>query len=194
MMQFKNWTLSVAAMLLLKCPFVAAGPANRSLGQADGSPKNHDRATARLCRWEFDLSGVTDNFKRSYLDDLVGEFPRIDDRVAGLNKQAGWIACENPSRPPVGSFNGLVSYGNGGHRRATYFLPEGDGTSEPVFVPRSMDAHEGDGWLLAVIWRGNERRSDLAVFEASDIQHGPIATVELSCRVPYGFHGNWVGA
>jgi carotenoid cleavage dioxygenase-like enzyme len=73
-------------------------------------------------------------------------------------------------------------------------LPDGDATSEPVFVACSPDAPEGDGWLLATIWRGAENRSDLAVFNATDIEQGPIALVELSHRVPFGFHGNWVNA
>ena len=58
----------------------------------------------------------------------------------------------------------------------------------------AADAAEGDGWLLAVIWRGAENRSDLAVFDATEIERGPIALVELPHRVPFGFHGNWVGA
>ena len=60
--------------------------------------------------------------------------------------------------------------------------------------PRSPDAAEGDGWLLAVVWRARENRSDLAVFNATDVASGPIALVQLGHRVPDGFHGNWVEA
>jgi carotenoid cleavage dioxygenase-like enzyme len=73
-------------------------------------------------------------------------------------------------------------------------LPEGDTISEPVFVERAKDATEGDGWLLAVVWRARENRSDLAVFNAMDVGSGPVALVQLGHRVPDGFHGNWVGA
>ena len=79
-------------------------------------------------------------------------------------------------------------------RRAQYLLPEGDTISEPVFVERGGDAAEGDGWLLAVVWRARENRSDLAVFNALDVASGPVALVQLGHRVPDGFHGNWVGA
>ena len=67
-------------------------------------------------------------------------------------------------------------------------------TFSPVFVERGKDAAEGDGWLLAVVWRARENRSDLAVFNAQDIGSGPTALVHLGHRVPDGFHGNWVGA
>ncbi len=70
----------------------------------------------------------------------------------------------------------------------------GDATSEPVFVPRAADAPEGDGWLLATVWRAAENRSDLAVFNATEVDRGPVATVELASRVPFGLHGNWVPA
>ena len=61
-----------------------------------------------------------------------------------------------------------------------------------MFVERDSGAAEGDGWLLAVIWRARENRSDLAVFNASDVASGPAALVKLDHRVPDGFHGNWV--
>ena len=58
-------------------------------------------------------------------------------------------------------------------------------------MPRSDDAAEGDGWVLSVVYRGDEGRSDLAVFEATDIAKGPVALAHLSSQVPAGFHGNW---
>jgi carotenoid cleavage dioxygenase len=60
-----------------------------------------------------------------------------------------------------------------------------------VFVPRSADAAEGDGWLLSVVWRWAENRSDLAVFDATELAAGPVALAHLTHRVPAGFHGNW---
>jgi carotenoid cleavage dioxygenase len=58
---------------------------------------------------------------------------------------------------------------------------------------RATDADEGDGWLLAA-WRAAEGRSDLLVFDATAIDRGPVATVELPVRVPFGLHGNLVPA
>ena len=76
-------------------------------------------------------------------------------------------------------------------QRQLYELTGGDLTSEPVFVPRSADAPEGDGWLTAVVWRAAENRSDLLIFEALDLAKGPIATANMPRRMPFGFHGNW---
>ncbi|WP_213738531.1 carotenoid oxygenase family protein [Bradyrhizobium sp. dw_411] len=160
----------------------------------DGSPTDPIKSRARLCRWIFDLAGNTDRFTQTYLDDIKGEFPRIDDRRAGLSSNHGWYACANPDLPMFNAFSGVMHVNGTGSRLGHYQLPAGDGISEPVFVARSDDAAEGDGWLLATVYRGRENRSDLAVFNAGDIEAGPVALVQLAHRVPDGFHGNWVGA
>jgi carotenoid cleavage dioxygenase len=160
----------------------------------DGKPTDPEKSRARLCRWSFDLAATTDGFQRAYLDDITGEFPRIDNRRTGLPHQHGWYACANPSSTLLGGMVGLVHVDGAGRRRGQYLLPAGDTISEPAFVPRSPDAADGDGWLLAVVWRARENHSDLVVLDATDIASGPIATVQLERRVPDGFHGNWVEA
>jgi len=152
----------------------------------DGSPGL--QAAAVLRRWTFDLAANTDTIHRETLDDLSGEFPRIDDRKAGLAYRHGWFAAQ--SDPEVfASFNTIAHFDTQTGKRQSHSFAKGDVTSEPVFVERSTA--EGDGWILAVVYRGNEDRSDLVVLEAQDIAKGPIATAELPRRVPFGFHGNW---
>jgi carotenoid cleavage dioxygenase-like enzyme len=160
----------------------------------DGRPTDPQKSRARLCRWSFDLAGNSDRFTQTYLDDLTGEFPRIDDRRAGLSNQHGWYACANPDAPVFGTLSGVAHVDDQGARKAIYLLPDGDTLSEPVFVPRRPEAPEGDGWLLSVVFRATTNCSDLAVFNAADIDAGPAALVHLGHRVPDGFHGNWVGA
>jgi carotenoid cleavage dioxygenase len=160
----------------------------------DGSPTDPAKSRARLCRWSFDLAGNTDHFAQTYLDEITGEFPRIDDRRAGSKSAHGWYACANPDLPMFGALSGIVHVDGTGKRLGRYQLPPGDTISEPVFVERGRDAAEGDGWLLAAVWRARENRSDLAVFNATDVETGPIALVQLGHRVPDGFHGNWVRA
>jgi carotenoid cleavage dioxygenase len=70
-------------------------------------------------------------------------------------------------------------------------VPAPDVVGEPIFVPRRAGAEEGDGFLLVVVYRGEERRSDLLVLDAQNVDRAPLATVKLSHRVPFGFHGNW---
>jgi carotenoid cleavage dioxygenase len=156
--------------------------------KADGSPG--DRAAARLVRWTFDLAGASDAIKEEALDDLDGEFPRVDPRVETRKHRHGWYAGDTRSAGSI-RMNALAHIDLASGKRQVYQLDGGDMPSEPVFVPRSADAAEGDGWVTAVVYRAGEDRSDFLVFEALDLEKGPIATAEMPRRVPFGFHGNW---
>ena len=157
--------------------------------RADGQPSARERQRAHLTRWTFDLDAGTDRFASVPLDELPGEFPRIDDRWSGLPHRHGWFACRS-GNAEAGCFDGLAHRDRlTGHRQTRWFGPR-DGVSEPVFAPRGPE--DGDGWLLAVVWRAANASSELQVFEARDIESGPVAVVELPQRVPFGYHGNWI--
>jgi carotenoid cleavage dioxygenase-like enzyme len=156
--------------------------------KADGSPG--DPAAGRLVRWTFDLNGASDAIKETPLDDLDGEFPRIDPRVETLKHRHGWYAGDTLGSATI-RLNAIAHLDLQTGKRQVYELDGGDATSEPVFVPRSAAAAEGDGWVTAVVYRAGEDRSDFLVFEAQDIAKGPIATAEMPRRMPFGFHGNW---
>ncbi|MFC3068982.1 carotenoid oxygenase family protein [Phenylobacterium soli] len=155
---------------------------------ADGSPGT--KAAARLFRWTFDLTGASDAIKEEPLDDLDGEFPRVDPRAETLKHRHGWYAAD-PTASGTIKQCAIAHLDLKTGKRQLYALSGGDLTSEPVFVPRSETADEGDGWLTAVVWRAAENRSDLLIFEALDLEKGPIATAKVPRRVPFGFHGNW---
>jgi carotenoid cleavage dioxygenase len=36
--------------------------------------------------------------------------------------------------------------------------------------------------------------SEFVVLDARDVEAGPVASVTLPRRVPFGFHGNWMAA
>jgi carotenoid cleavage dioxygenase len=156
----------------------------------DGRPGDPAKAVAQLTRWTFDLAANTDSFKRETIDDLSAEFPRLDERFAGLDYRHGFFAASS-ERKVLDRFDMLAHIDLKTGKRSVYQLPAGDAVSEPIFVPRGEGAPEGDGYLLATVYRGAEHRSDLAVFDAAGLEHGPLACAELSTRVPFGFHGNW---
>jgi len=161
--------------------------------RADGKPrKGDDGKGGQLHRWTFDLADESNVFTSAPLGEYYGDFPRIDERFTGLEYRHGFFASRSdPARIGTGTFDclGHLNHETGGC--VYYQLPEGDLISEPVFVARSPDAAEGDGWIVAVAYRGAEKRSDLLVFDTADITSGPVACAQMSSRVPFGFHGNW---
>ncbi len=66
--------------------------------RADGKRSDPAKASARLCRWRIDLNSDTDVCKREYIDDLSAEFPRLDERFAGLPYRHGYYACASRRR------------------------------------------------------------------------------------------------
>lgn len=159
----------------------------------DGSPTGPGSPPAFLWRWTIDPSGQRPGLEERQLDDRAGEFPRFDERFAMREYRHGWIVSGNVAEVRRGpeAVDGIVHYDLRTGRSQAWMPDPGDHCGEPVFVPRSADAPEGDGWVLCTVYRGAQNRSDLAVFEATDIARGPIALAHLSSRVPAGFHGNW---
>ena len=65
---------------------------------------------------------------------------------------------------------------------------------EFVFVPRTADAPEGDGWLLGLVIDAGHEATELVILDTHDFTGTPVATVHLPHRIPPGFHGNWIPA
>ena len=88
-------------------------------------------------------------------------------------------------------FNAIFHYDLESGKRRMHQLDPGCIAGEPVFVPRSPGSPEGEGFLLATVYRDDEKRSDVLVLDAENVEAKPLATVKLPHRVPFGFHGNW---
>lgn len=159
----------------------------------DGSPSSPHSTRARLFRWTIDPQGAQAGIHEQQLDDRAGEFPRFDERFCMSEYRHGWFVSGQITDAQRGrsAADGLVHIDLRSGVSHSWMPADGDHCGEPVFVPRTDTSAEGDGWVLCTIYRGADNRSDLAVFEATDIAAGPIALAHLSSRVPAGFHGNW---
>jgi carotenoid cleavage dioxygenase len=129
------------------------------------------------------MSGKVDERQ---LDDHSVEFPRIDDRLAGLPAQYAVSAGRNE----------LVRYDlNTGTAVEHRFDAAESRPGEAVFVPLTTGpADEGNGWYLGYVYDPARDGSDLVIIDASDFAGKPVARIKLPQRVPYGFHGNWISA
>ena len=145
---------------------------------------------SKFVRWRFDLSGATNTIGREDLDDLSSELPRFDERYTGLPYRHGWYVADTQARGLV-HFDTLVHVDLRRGLRSTYAVGAGDSLGEPLFIPRTSDSPEGDGWVIALARREDEKHSELLVFDATDIGKGPIGGAKVPRLVPMGFHGNW---
>jgi carotenoid cleavage dioxygenase len=166
---------------------------------ADGSPSQD--VEGRLTRWTIDLAGTTNRAQREQIDDLNSEMPRFDERFAGLPYRHGWYMANIQSKNPLRStelirlmHNAIAHIDLKTGKRAVRMLDPGDAAGEPVFVPRSASAPEGDGYIIALVYRAANDASELLILNAQDIADEPAAVLKVPRRVPTGFHGNFVPA
>ncbi len=73
----------------------------------------------------------------------------------------------------------------------TEWAEDGCSPGEPVFVGRPERRAEDEGVLLSVVFDSSSGRSFLLVLDAADLSE--LARAEAPHRIPYGFHGQFVG-
>lgn len=140
---------------------------------------------AVMWTWTIDLQ--TGTVGGQQLDDRAVEFPRIDDRLATLPaRYAVSVGSDKLVRHDLITGAAVV------HPFGTAASPGVPG--EAVFVPSTGPADESAGYYLGYVYDSARDGSDLVILDASDFAADPVATIKLPHRVPFGFHGNWIGA
>lgn len=149
-----------------------------------------DDFPTRLIRWRLDPG--TGRIGKEILDDALCEMPRMDERYCGREYRHGYYVARADRSRPIGRWDALVHLDLEARTRQVFAVPGRDILNEAVFVPKSGGG-EGEGYLLALAYRDAKDRSDLLILDAMRIDQGPIAVAHVPHRVPYGFHGSWVG-
>jgi carotenoid cleavage dioxygenase len=152
-----------------------------SLGDGDGVTVT---GPATLWRWTIDLTLGT--VLEEQLDDRDCEFPRIDDRLAGLPAQYGHTST---THGPQGG--ALHRYDLERGTVTSHQFDEGRLPGEAAFAPAD-DRAGGPGWLMTFVYDAATNGSDLVILDADNLAAPPTATIRLPRRVPTGFHGNWL--
>ena len=117
------------------------------------------------------------------------EFPRIHPGFVGKSNQYGYaLASSNTSQP---DFKEIVKYDFNNNTSEVYEYGSGKFGAEPVFVAAEGAQSEDEGYLLSLVYNQQTDKSDLMILNAKEPKSGPLATVHLPQRVPYGFHGEW---
>jgi carotenoid cleavage dioxygenase len=158
--------------------------------------------TTRLVRWTIDYRADDLHLNdRRVLATVTGEGPHIDERFALSRYRYMWVpqldlsrlATDQNSRPMPVLFNIVTRVDiETGERDAWYPGPAAT-FQDPVYFPRSPEAPEGEGYLVAIINWVLERRSELVVLDAMHLSRGPIARIRVPVRLRMGIHAAWIG-
>jgi 8'-apo-carotenoid 13,14-cleaving dioxygenase len=158
----------------------------------DRSTRGPDSEMSRMERWTLDPASQTS--VRSVIHDKPQEFPRYDERLTARPYRFIYsvalpdqdcvemtIADTRLFRHDLKAIETLVrDFGAGRH------------PGEFVFVPRTSEGAEDDGWLIGLVVDRNTETTELVIINADDFQGPAQAVIHLPHRIPPGFHGNWV--
>ncbi|HTK99705.1 MAG TPA: carotenoid oxygenase family protein [Pseudomonadales bacterium] len=143
-----------------------------------------------LTRWTIDRS-EGEEFGMQRLSEVVCEYPRIDERRAGLAYRYGYVACIGGPGTDDMFHRAIGRFDHDTLELQTFHFGDRCAVSEPVFVAKAQSAGEGEGYLLATVFDETRNASHLVVLDAQHVSGGPIARADLDHRVPMGFHGSW---
>lgn len=149
-------------------------------------------APSLLTRWEIDTGGDELTWSATTLSDVPLDLPEIDTRITGRAHSVAWLIETNDTAEGNFEINGVAGFDVATGDLDRWTPGPALQPNEVTFVPDSDGAAEGEGWLLTFVWDAATDRSNLSILDATDVSAGPVATVEIPQRVPFGFHGTWL--
>ncbi|KQM20807.1 carotenoid oxygenase family protein [Novosphingobium sp. Leaf2] len=170
---------------------------------SDGNAPPPGTVQNALVRWTIDYHANPDELTeahRTVLTPVGGEGAHIDPRREMQEYRHMFVPTLDPSklstdvngRPVPVLFNQLSHFDLADGTRDDWFPGPATTFQDPVFVPRSADAPEGDGFVIALLNRPLERRSELVILESLNLSAGPVARLSLPLRMRLGIHSTWV--
>jgi carotenoid cleavage dioxygenase-like enzyme len=135
--------------------------------------------------WSWTINLTRNTVTEQQIDERAIEFPRMDDRRAGMPARYGVIVG-------AGKFVRYDLERGTAEEHLFRTATEPGGPGEAVFAPADSRTGELSGWYLSYFYDPVRDGSDLVIIDATDFKSTPVARVQLPRRVPYGFHGNWI--
>ncbi len=153
-------------------------------------PSGPNSSQVTFERWTCDPAAR--RVERRVLDALPQEFPRFDERLTGKPYRYAYTVTLGDAGFGGGGISGVIKHDLVSGARSSHDFGPGTIPGEFVFVPRSADAAEDDGWMMGFVTDMHRNTTDLVLLDAGDVAAAPVAVVALPQRVPLGFHGNWI--
>jgi len=171
--------------------------------------------SSRFVRFHIDTRKPSGTFigEPELLVNVNGGMPRVDDRFIGYKTRYHILSVvAPPKRKRIGLNEGGVA-GRGfansiglvdAEKRSyvTWWAGEMAAVGEPVFVPRTPDSREGDGYVICMVARIVEQIAELVILDLNSFHNTqddgydiePVARIVLPFRLRSGIHGSWVPA
>ena len=160
----------------------------------DGSPFDFAKSPSYIHRLSFNINGRNKGYEIEKMYPLIAPLPKQDDRYNTMPYRYGYMGCPDPEAAnPMAAGACFARVDNATRTFKTWNAGTNISLAEPVFVPKSVNAREGEGYLIGVAYNLDENlRSDLLILDAEHIEDGPIAKVKLPVQASPQVHGWWV--
>ncbi len=157
-------------------------------GTSEGNKLEENQG--HLYEWRINLE--TGSISERTLSDIPCDFTRVNDDYACHKTRYVYAGIFNTER--AFTFDGIMKHDNEtGVTEAFKYGPNRHG-GEAVFAPKVRSSCEDDGYLVCFVHDEATNQSECLIIDAQHLEAGPVATIIMPFRVPYGFHAGWVGA
>jgi carotenoid cleavage dioxygenase len=170
----------------------------------DGRAAEPGSVRVNLVRYEIDYNAddlrLDQSCRTVLADGHFGEGPHIDERYAMREHRFVWmpgldrarLATDEQGRPMPVMFNTLHRYDVQTGESDEWFAGPECTLQDPVFLPRSQDAPEGEGYLVCIVNRVPTRTSEIVVLDSMDLAKGPLARIRVPVTLRSGIHAAWI--
>ena len=160
--------------------------------------QNHvtSEVTGTYIRWTVDLNQPTGSkLEFEEILPLLTEFPILDDRFLTSHTTITFlvgmgILNEDHARGfPLMDY--VMKLDTKTNKTLSWHAGEYGRVTEPVFIPRSDEAPEGDGWVVFWTVRPTAPRGEIILLDSNDFTK-PVAVIAMPFLMRDQLHGNWV--
>ena len=182
---------------------VAAGNPFPFMPDKDGNTTPLPELRSPMSRVTIDMSAPKATISTRTIIEVPIEFGRIDERFIAQPYTYGFFPLIDFSQgydfeaygpPPMFIFNALAKVNMQTSEMETWGTSPHVRFQEAIFIPKSEEAEEGDGYVLSLMTDLRTNLSELLIIDATRFTEGPVARIKSPLRMRFGLHGNWVPA
>lgn len=140
----------------------------------------------QLWRYQIDLD--QQRVSRTIINSRCCEFPTLNPASVGQPYRYLYIGVAK-SQTENAPLQVIQKMDLDGHTTEEWFAGPDCFIGEPLFIPKPEVTGEDVGWVMTLIYNGNDDRSELVILDGEDLSQGSIARLKLKHHIPYGLHG-----
>lgn len=159
------------------------------------SLKDFTESSSKKSLWRYTINVSGGSMEKEIVTEVPSYFGTVNPAVSGQPYQyayaaIGGMGTENAPPQAIAKINVDTK------EMDAWFPAEYEFCGEPMFAPKkpadgesNANGNEDDGYIISVLLNGKEKKSEVIILDATDIQAGPVARIPLDIAIPHGLYG-----